>query len=69
MYNFRDSDLFVLSCAMVRRLKRVSISSELLMCDGGVRSILILPLVARYIDTIQVCIWHKFVFISVVVTM
>ena len=34
-------DLFVLSWARVRRVSRGSISSELLMCGGGVRSILI----------------------------
>ena len=44
-----------------------SISSELLVCGGGVRSILLLPLVARCLDTIYVCIWHMFVFMSVVV--
>ena len=38
-----------------------SISSELLMCGGGVRSILLLPLVARCLETIDVCIWHMFV--------
>ena len=43
-----------------------SISSELLMCGGGVRSILVLPLVARCLETIDVCIWHMFVFMSVV---
>ena len=31
-----------------------SISSELLMCGRGVRSILLLPLVARYLETIDV---------------
>ena len=45
-----------------------SISSELLMCCGGVRSILLLLLVARCLETIDVCIWHIFVFMSVVVT-
>ena len=45
---------------------RVS-SSELLMCGGGVRSILLLPLVARCIETIDVCMWRMFVFMSVVV--
>ena len=45
---------------------RGSISSELLMCGGGVHSILLLPLVARCLDTIYVCIWHTFVFMSVV---
>ena len=36
------------------------------MCGGGVRSILLLPLVAICLETIYVCIWGKFVFISVV---
>ena len=36
------------------------------MYGGGVRSILLLPLVARCLDTI-VCIWRMFVFMSVVV--
>ena len=45
-----------------------SISSELLLCGGGAHSILLLPLVARYLETIDVCIWRKFVFMSVVVT-
>ena len=31
------------------------------------RSILLLPLVARCLETIDVCIWHMFVFMSVVV--
>ena len=44
------------------------ISLELLMCGGGVRSILLLPLVARCLETIYVCIWRMFVFMSVVVT-
>ena len=42
-------------------------SSELLMCGGGVRSILLLPLVARCPETIGACIWRMFVFMSVVV--
>ena len=32
------------------------------------RSILLLLLVARCIETIDVCIWHMFIFMSVVVT-
>ena len=32
------------------------------------RSILLLPLVAICLETIYVCIWGKFVFISVVLT-
>ena len=39
------------------------------MCDGDVRSILLLLRVARCIDTIYVCIWCMLVFMSVVVTM
>ena len=54
-------DLFVLSWAMVRRVIRGIISSDLRMCGGGVRSILLLPLVARCLETIDVCIWRMFV--------
>ena len=50
-------------------MKQGSISSELLMCGGAVRSILLLPLVARCQETIDVCIWRMFVFMSVVVTL
>ena len=46
-YDLRKGDLFVLSCARVRRVRRGSMFSELLMCGGGVRSILLLPLMAR----------------------
>ena len=63
-YDLRKGDLFVLSWARVRR---GGLSSELLMCGGGVRSILLLPLVARCLETIDVCIWSMFVFMSVVV--
>ena len=38
-YDFRKGDLLVLSWARVRRVKWVSIPSELIMCGGGVRSI------------------------------
>ena len=38
-----------------------SISSELQMCGGGARSILLLSLVARCLETIDVCIWRMFV--------
>ena len=61
-------DLFVLSWAGVRRVRRGSLSSELLVCGGGVRSIVLLPRVARCLETIDVCIWRMFVFMSVVVT-
>ena len=56
-YNMKKGDLFALSWARVRR-----------MCGGGVLSILLLPFVARCLETIDVCIWRKFVFMSVVVT-
>ena len=45
-YDLRKVDLFVLSWARVRRVRRRSISSELLICVGGVHSIVLLPLVA-----------------------
>ena len=50
-YDLRMGYLFVLSWARVRG----SLSSELLMCGGGVCSILLLTLVARCY-TIDVCI-------------
>ena len=31
------------------------------MCGGGVRSILLLPLVARCLETKDVCIWRMFI--------
>ena len=65
-YELRKGDLFVLSCVRVRRMRRGSISSELLMCSGGVRGILLLPLVARCLETIDICIWRIFVIMSVV---
>ena len=46
-YDLRKSDLFVLGWVRVRRVRRGSISSELLMCGGALRNILLLPLVTR----------------------
>ena len=60
-YDLRKGDLFVLSWARVRRVRRGSLSSELLVCGGGVRSILLLPRVARCLETIDVCIWRMLV--------
>ena len=60
-YDLRKGDLLVLIWARVRRVMRGSLSSELLMCGGGVRSILALPLVARRLETIDVCIWRMLV--------
>ena len=42
-------------------MRQESLSSELLMCGGGVNSILLLPLMARCLETIDVCIMHMFV--------
>ena len=68
MYYLRKGDLIVLSWAMVRRVRRTSLSSGLLMCGGCVCSILVLPLVAKCLETIYVCIWCMFAFTAVVVT-
>ena len=62
-YDLRKGDYFFLSLERVRRVRRGSISSELLMCGGGVHSILLLPLVGRCIETKDVCIWRMFVFV------
>ena len=66
-YDMRKGDLFVLSWVRVQRVMRGHISSEMLMCGGGARSILLLPLVARCLETIDICIWRMF-FMFVVVT-
>ena len=44
-------------------MRQGSIYSELLICSGGVRSILLVPLVTRCLETIDVCIWRMFVVI------
>ena len=41
-------------------MRQRSISSELLMCGGGMHSILLLPLVAICLEKIDVCIWRMF---------
>ena len=66
-YDLKQGNLFVVNWAMVRRVRRGSISLELLMCDGGAPSICLLSLVARCLETIDVCIWCMFVLMSVVV--
>ena len=60
-YDLRKGDLFVLYWARWRRVRRGSISSELLKRGGGVHSILLFPLVPRCLDTNYVCIWRMFV--------
>ena len=67
-YDLKKGDLFVMSWARVRQVRRGSLSSELLLCGGGARSILSLPLVDRCLKTIDVCIWRMLAFMSVVVT-
>ena len=57
-YDLRKGDLFVLSWARVRRVRRGSISPELPVCGEGVRSISPLPPVARCPETTDVCIWR-----------
>ena len=56
-YDLRKGDLFVLSWARMRRVRRGSISSELLVCGGGVRSILLLPLDNRCVYMAHVCFY------------
>ena len=52
-YDLRKGDLFFLRWARVRRVRRGSTSSELIMCGIGVRSILLLPLVVRCPETVM----------------
>ena len=54
-------DLFVPSWARVQRVRREFISSE----RKCVRSILLLPLVVRWLETIDVCIWRMSVLVIV----
>ena len=68
LYDLREGDLCVLGWAKVRRVGQGNISLDLLMCGGGVHSILLLPSVVGCIETIDVCIWRKIVTMSVVVT-
>ena len=68
-YDLRKGYLFVLSWERGRRVRRGSISSEPLLWDERcVRSILLFHLVARCLETIDVCIWRMFVVMSVVLT-
>ena len=57
MYDLRKGDLFVLNWASVRRVRRGSLSSELLMYGGGVRNIMLLPLVAKCMYMAHVCFY------------
>ena len=67
--SMRKGYLFVLSWASGQPVRWGSISSKLLMRGGGVHSNFFMPLVARCLETIDVCIlWRMFIFMSVVVT-
>ena len=59
---FRKGDSFVLRWERVQRVWRSSVSSELLMWGGSVRSIMLLPLVTSCLEIIDVCIWRMFAF-------
>ena len=76
--DLKTGDLFVLGWGRVRRVGRESISLELLMCGGDVHSILLLPLVARCLETryiyiyiyicVCVCVAHVcFIYVAVTV--
>ena len=65
-YDLRKGDLFVLCWARVQRMRRGSLSASVWW--GCAQYFIILPLVARCLETIDVCIWRMFVFMSVVVT-
>ena len=65
-YDLRKGDLFVLSLARVQRGRRGSRSSELLMCWW--RCVQYFVIMDKCLETRDVCIWRKFVFMSVVVT-
>ena len=64
-YDLKKGYLFILSWARARRVRRGSISSELLICGGSVCSMLLLPLAASCQEEIDVCIWHMFLWWSV----
>ena len=67
-YDLRKGDLFVQSWASMQRMWRGSISSELLMGGGGVRSILLLP-PCGYMPRDNKCMYNAHVcFKSVVLT-
>ena len=63
--DLREGYLYVLSRARVRRVVRGSISSELLMW-WSCAQYFVIPLVARCLETIDVCIWRMFVYLFVV---
>ena len=67
MYYLKKGDLFLMGWARVQQVRLGRISSELLMGGRGGCNILVLLLVGRCLETIDVCIWNRVVFMSVVV--
>ena len=64
-YDLRKDNLFILSWERVQRVRRERISSELLMCSGSVRCILLSTLV----PTGNICMYMVHVcYMSVIVT-
>ena len=68
MYDLGKRDYLVLNLVRVRQVRWGSISSDLLMCGGGVYIILLLLTVAKFLETIDICRWRLCVFMYVVVT-
>ena len=62
-YDLRKADVFVRNWERVQRMRQGSISSELPICGGGERSILLLSLVARCLERTDVCIWRISVYV------
>ena len=60
-YDLRKGDLFVLSLGK----GATSEAGKYLFRAASVRSILLLPLVARCLETIDVCIWRMSVVVTV----
>ena len=67
-YDLRRGDFIFSELGKGATSERGRIYSELLMRGGRVPSTLSLPLVDRCQEAIDVYIWRKFVFMSVVVT-
>ena len=56
LYDLWKGDLFVLSKGATSEAEKYLFRSA--NVSGGVRSILLLPLLARCLETIDVCIWR-----------
>ena len=68
-YDLRKGDLFVLRWARMRRVWWGKALFRAACVWWGVCAVfLLLSFVARCLETIDVCIWRMFVFMSVVVT-